>query len=464
MTIRRKMLIIVFLISLIDPVLAQDHRRLTLEECVHIALENNPDYLTAQKEVAKAKASVWEAYSTILPQINAHANLQRAWVIQENTIPNFLKPMLAPLAPIIPEIGQMPDYVQLSFGLEYTFLYGATLTQPLYLGGAGVAGIKMASAAARAAEHNLQFTEQNLYLNVADAFYKCILAREFIAVQEEALKQAEENLNMVSKKYQVGMASRFDKMRAEVEVTNIRPQLVSAKNAYRMALTSLKMGIGIDENTPLEIEGELAFQPDDFGDLSLQDIIKMAHEKRPEMKTLEEQKYISHKGITLAQSYFLPKLFFQTDYSFLAMQNDFKFNQKDFSKGFTSAISLQIPLFSGFKNAKNYQKAKIDYKIMLDTEKKLVDGIEAEVEVSFNKFQEAKETYISAKQSVDLAKEALRLARVMYDEGASTQLDVLNSQLALTRAQLNYISLLYEYQIARYKLRKATGTLSGTIQ
>jgi len=60
---------------------------------------------------------------------------------------------------------------------------------------------------------------------------------------------------------------------------------------------------------------------------------------------------------------------------------------------------------------------------------------------------------------VELAEEALRLANMMYKEGTNTQLDVLNSQLALTRARLNYVSSLYEYQMARYRLRRITGTL-----
>jgi outer membrane protein TolC len=185
----------------------------------------------------------------------------------------------------------------------------------------------------------------------------------------------------------------------------------------------------------------------------------MALKKRPEMHALLEQKYISKKSITIARSNFLPKLFFQTDYSKMAMRNDYKFTDEDFSKGFTSAVSLQIPLFNGFKNLKQYQKSQLDYRIMQDTEKQVRDGILAEVEVAHNKFREAKEKYLAAAESVGLAEESLRLATLMYEEGASTQLDVLNAQLALNRARVNYASSVYEHQMARYQLRKVTGNL-----
>ncbi|OQX96219.1 hypothetical protein B6I21_01565 [candidate division KSB1 bacterium 4572_119] len=197
--------------------------------------------------------------------------------------------------------------------------------------------------------------------------------------------------------------------------------------------------------------------------MELDELQKLAFQHRPLIKALENQKRISKKGITIARSNFLPKMFFQTDYSFMLMKNDYKFRHAEASKGFTSAISLQIPLFHSFNSAAQYQRSKLDYKIILDTEKQAYDGVSAEIEVAYNKFNEAKEKYLSAVQTVELAKEALRLANMMYDEGVNTQLDVLNSQLALTQAKLNNMNSLFEYQSARYHLRKVVGLLKGIL-
>lgn len=450
--------------SIHQPGFAQEKMVLTLEKSVSLALEKNPSLRIAEKELAKAKAGIWEAYANILPQVDFSANFQHAWEIQTSTIPNFLKPMLLPLAPFIPGFDQMPDFVQLSFGLENTFRYGATLTQPLFLGGAGIAGIQMASAATGAASQSLEDQRQNLIYQTANAFYLCLLARELAAVQEEALAQAQANLDNVVKKYGVGSASGFDKMRAEVEVANLQPEVISARNNYQSALTQLKAILGLPRETGIEVQGEFTFVTDNFGNLPLQEIQQLALAERPVIRALDQQKYMARKGITLARSNFMPKLFFQTDYSYMAMRNDYKFNQDEFSKGFTSALSLQIPLFHGFRSGSQYQKARLDYKMMIDTEKQVHDGIAAETEVAFNKFQEAKQKHISAQQTVDLAKEALRLANMMYAEGVNTQLDVLSSQLALTRAKLSAANSLYEYQIARYQLRKATGKLSSILE
>ncbi|HOH09109.1 MAG TPA: TolC family protein, partial [bacterium] len=219
---------------------AQDQLTLTIDESVELALAKNPEIRMAEKELAKARASVWEATANILPQVNGYANLQHAWDIQTQTIPNFLKTMLGPLADMIPELAGMPDYVQMSFGMENTLVYGASLTQPLFLGGAGMAGIQMATAGKRAAEQNLEAKRQGLIYQTASAFYACLLAQELAAVQEEALAQAQANLDVVAKKHEVGSASGFDKMRAEVEVANLKPEVISARNKLQLAITGLR--------------------------------------------------------------------------------------------------------------------------------------------------------------------------------------------------------------------------------
>jgi len=453
-------LVLGILILMTGMVISQEKIILTLDGCMELALKNNPAYQMALKEVQKSKASIGEAYSNILPQINASASLQHSWNIQESTIPNFIKLMFPPG---YPGVNEMPDYVRISFGIENTMSYGAVLTQPLFLGGAGIAGVQIAGAAKRASEKNLEATRQNLIYNTANAFYSCLVAKDVVKVQEEALEQSQENLNMVQKKFEAGAASKFDLMRAQVNVANTRPNAISARNNYKMALTQLKMMLAMPMEKKIEIDGSLEYATDDFTNLTLKEYEEMALRNRPEIQMLGDQKEISRKGISIARSAFLPKLFFQTDYSYLGMRSDLKFVNDDFSKGFSSAISLQVPLFTGMKNNRQYQKSKIDYRIMLDTEKQVTDGIAAEVEAVYNKLSETKEKYQSARDNVKLAEETARLAAMMYKEGTNTQLDVFTAQLGLTSARLNYLTSLYEYQLARYALRKVTGNLTSVI-
>jgi outer membrane protein len=252
-------------------------------------------------------------------------------------------------------------------------------------------------------------------------------------------------------------------MRAEVDAANLRPQLISAKNGFQSALTALKMVMGLPENSAVEIKGQLEFVEDPIDSLSLNGLRGLAARMRPEIQSLKAQKSMASGGVAVARSQFLPKVFFQTDLSYLAMRTDYRFGHRDFSKGFTSALSLQIPLFTSFGNVLSYQKARLDAKIVGDAEKQLGDGIAAETEIAHNKFRETRQRYAAARESIAMAEEAMRLANLMYQEGASTQLDVMGARLALTQSRLNYVSSLYEYQMARYQIRKAAGMLKGVL-
>jgi outer membrane protein len=447
----------------VAPVLGQDSLSVTLEKSVSIALQKNPELRIAERELSKARAGMGEAAAALLPKVNGSVNFQHAWEIQKTTIPNFFKPILSPLGQLIPEFNNMPDFVTMSFGVDNTFVYGASLTQPVFLGGAGWAGVRIASGAKNAAEGSLEATRQAVIYNTVGAFYACLLSKEVAAVQEQAMEQSRGNLDVVRKRYDAGTASGFDKMRAEVDLANIEPQVISARNGLLSALTGLRMVMGLAENTPLSLEGRLEYADDAMDSLTLAELRSLSRRMRPEFRMVKGRNTIASGAIAAARSNFLPKVFFQTDYSMMAMRTDYKFTRGDFSKGFTSAVSVQIPLFNGLTHWYGWQKARMDVRIARDSQKQADDGIAAETEMAFNKFREARQKYRAASDATDMAQEALRLANLMYAEGASTQLDVMGARLAMTQARLNHASSLYEYQMARYQLRKAAGNLTGVL-
>jgi outer membrane protein len=441
----------------------QEKMTLTLEQSMAVALQHSPDLAVARNDYDKAGTGVWQAWSTVLPRLDGYANLQHSWEIQTSRIPNFLKPMLGPLGTIVPGVGQMPDYVDIAFGLENTLRYGATLTQPLFLGGAGMAGIRTANAAERAAGYTLDLRRQTLILDVATAFYSVLLARELVRVQENALSQAQANLERVMKKFDVGMASPFDKMRAQVDVATIKPDVIAARNSYQSSLSTMRTVLGLDPSAYIDVTGEFQFVAEEYARRSLNDLQTLALERRREKSIMDEQKTMADNTVSIAHSAYWPTLIFQTDLSYLAMRENLRFARPDFSRGITSSLTLQLPIFAGFRTMKESEKAELDYRSVQEQERRLVNGISAEVEITLNGLHEAEEKYHSALETVKLGTEALRLATVMYNEGANTQLDVLNSQLALTRAQVNYANTMFEYQVARYRLRKAIGCLDGVL-
>ncbi len=452
---------------------------LDLETAKEIALENNPTIKIARKGVKKAEAQITEARGGMLPSLNAFSSLEHAWDLQKNKIPNFLKPSLAPTnmqignalitlgdqfdnqelitqgQGMIQAVEQMPDYMEMAFGLENTLVYGVQLEQPLFTGGALWNGYKISKLGRDIAVKQLESAKQTLLDNVTQAYYYALFAKSAKMVSAEALKSAEENLSQVKKYFDSGKASKLDLLRAEVQVANLKPSLISAENSLKMAYSRLNITLGLKENRNVVLSDKLEYRPSPLQQMTLQELINLAKKNRPEIAILQHQEQIADRQLTISRGSFLPSVVLGTNYQYMGMRNDLDYQQDDFNKSFNTSISLSIPLFSGFKRSAKVQKAKIQCKEVSYQKNSALDGIRMEVENAYYLLKKAEKKVETQQKAIEQAKEALRLAQLMYKEGAATQLDVLNSNLSLKTARMNYQQSLLEFNNAISQLKKA---------
>ncbi|MFP4547360.1 MAG: TolC family protein [Fidelibacterota bacterium] len=452
---------------------------LDLDTAKEIALENNPTIKIAEKGVHRAQAQITEARGGLLPSVNAFSSLDHAWDLQKNVIPNFLKPSLAPTNMAIgnalltlgeqfdnPELkdqGQgmiqsvemMPDYLEMAFGLENTLVYGLQLQQPLFTGGALWNSYKISKIGWDIAKHQLESAKQSLLDNVTQTYYFALFAKSAKEVSEEAMNSAQENLDQVQKFFDSGKASRLDLLRAEVQVANLKPSVISAENNLKMAFSNLNIMLGFDSGKQIVLSDKLEYKKSPLQDMTLKELFELAKLNRPEVAILDNQKEIADKQLAISKGAYMPTVSLGTTYQYMGMKNDLDFTSDDFNKSFNTSLSLSIPLFNGFKRSANVQKAKIQKNEVRFQRNSALDGIRMEVENSFYLLEEAEKKVETQHKTIEQAKEALRLATLMYKEGAATQLDVLNSNLSLKTARMNYQQSLLEFNNAISKLNKA---------
>jgi len=474
-----KLRIIIFFMIFIVGITNAETLVLDLDTAKEIALENNPTIKIAEKGVNRAKAQITEARGGMLPSINAFSSLDHAWDLQKNVIPNFLKPSLAPLYGDIGNalvtlgdqfesqaltnqgIGMlqagdmMPDYLEMAFGLENTLVYGVQLQQPLFAGGAILNGYKISKFGLDIAKSQLESVTQSLLDNVTQTYYFALFAKSAWEVSEEALASAEENLSQVQKFFDSGKASKLDLLRAEVEVANLKPSVISAENGLKMAFSRLNIILGFDSDKDVVLSDKLEYTECDLQKMTLEELVKMAKHNRPEIAILQTQQKIVDKQLAISKGAFLPTVALGTTYQYMGMRNDLDYTGDDFNKSFNTSVTLSIPLFNGFRKSSQVQQAKIAKFEMKDQMNSAVDGIQMEVESGYFLLKEAEKKVETQEKTIEQAKEALRLATLMYKEGAATQLDVLNSNLALKSARMNYQQSLLEFNNAISQLKKA---------
>ena len=441
--LNRKIIILVTAILLMSQSgsIYAESLNLDLETAKIIALENNPTIKIAREGVKKSRAMVTEARANLMPVIRGFSSFQHAWE----------------LPTMVFNIGGVQQ--KFKMGTENNIVYGINVSQPLFTGGAIWNGFQMSRIGRNIAEAQLKSIEQKLLSDVTRAYYGVLFANSALDVALEALESSKKNLEQVNKFFNAGKSSRFDVLRAEVQVANFKPMVVSSKNGLRLAESNLSLVLGISDSVNYVFKEKLKFTESDLSHKRLDELLGIALQNRPELLMMQEQKSIARKQLTIARAASMPSVIFGTSYQYQGMRDNLDFTHDDFYKSFNSTLTLSIPLFSGLKNSSKLQQAKIAIKETGHQEESLINVIKLEVKSAYFIMKEAEEKVETQKKTIELATEALRLANLMYTEGASTQLDVLNSNLALNQAKMNYQQSLFEYNVALANLKKAINQL-----
>jgi outer membrane protein TolC len=418
---------------------------LDLETVHQIAVANNPQLKVAQKDRDRARSQVKASFGGLLPTVATYSSYQRAW-----ELPTIFFDNPDPTG---------PPKISFKVGQTHTLVSGIKFEQPLFLGGAAWNGYQLAKLGYNLSETQYEMTRETVLLDATTAYLGLLFARSLIDMSQQAVETAEENLQQVQEMEKVGKASRFDILRAEVQLASVKPQLISAQNNVRLAESRLRMVLNLPANQKLVVTETLQYVPDPLMAEKVEELVQKALEKRPEMQALLTQKAMAQKQVAISRSTLAPKVLFSTTYQYQGEKESTDFTQDDFFKSFNSSISMNLPLFSGWQNQTQIQQAKINLRILDDQEAMLRQTIRGEVESAFFTIQETEEKVLSQIKLVEQAQEALRLARLRYREGSSTQLDVMNAEVALNQARMSHYQSLFEYNLARTQLQKALNQL-----
>jgi outer membrane protein TolC len=416
---------------------AQEKLVLTLEDSLRLALRQNPFYQAAKAKEDEASAVVREAVAGFFPSVNAQGMNVLDKKVFTVELPSFFP-------------GQPPQRVKLDFTRAYQFTVNFSL--PLFTGGRLVSGYKSAGFNLAATKESIRQSQQETVFTVKSAFYGLLLARETLAATQEAVTLAEDFYRNVKNLYDVGMASKFDLLRSEVQASNLKPQLIRARNARDEAELQLKTLLGIDLRQPVEFAGELTFQE---VEVNADASIVQALSGRPELNQLRYQTQMAAEMVKIARAGYLPTVAIGGAYNYWA--NQFKFSRNTWESFYQFNLVVDIPIFNGFTKSAKLGESKALLKQIELNQKGLTEMIKFEVQEAVLSLQQSREAILSQGKTVEEAKEAVRIAELNYKEGLATNLDVSSAQVALRQARTNYSVALFEYAVALAKIEKAVG-------
>ena len=227
-------------------------------------------------------------------------------------------------------------------------------------------------------------------LNVKRGFYNYLLAKQLVGVSEEALALAEKTLQNVKNMFEVGIASRLDLLRAEVRAANLKPPLIQARNNVAVAELSLKTLLGLDVAQPVDVVGEMTYEP---VDINLEESLAKAVENRPELSQLQYQKQMAGEMIKIARADYLPTIALSGSYTTWA--DKFVFAKNSWQDFYTFNLVLSVPIFNGLQTSAKVAESQAQIREIEFTEKGLINNIKFEVQAAYLTLTNAKEALLS---------------------------------------------------------------------
>ncbi|MDR1984513.1 MAG: TolC family protein [Prevotellaceae bacterium] len=413
-----------------------DMLKITLKQAIEIAQNENPTIRIADKDIELKKVAKKEVYTNLFPKVNAVATYSRA--IKKQTM--------------VMDFGGQSQEIQV--GSDNSYSGGIQINLPLYAPSL-YKTINLTKTDIELAEEKAHASKLDLINQVAKAYYQLLLAQDSHNVLEKSYKNAEENYKNIAAKYTQGLVSEYDKIRAEVQMRSIKPNVVSAANGVRLAMLQLKVLMGIDPTTEIAVEGNL--KDYERGMFTRQIQASMSNlEQNSDLKQLDLNTEMLKKQLSIQRTNYLPTLSASFGYMYTSLNNDFRvFHYKWFPYS-TLGLNLNIPLFDATISKKTKQ-IKIQIQQMQDVRLNTERQLNMLAQSYMDNMSASVEQVISNKESINQAEKGRMIAAKRYEVGAGTILEINDSEVALTQAELVYNQAIYNYLTAKADLYKTLG-------
>ena len=407
--------------------------QLTLDQALEIALSESNTVKLADKTVEKAGYAKKGSYATLYPNISANGSYQRT-LKKQQMVMNF---------------NGMEQTI--TMGQNNSVNAGVTASMPL-IHAPLWESLKVSAMDVEMAVEQARSSKLSLVSQVKQAFYAALLAKESHQVMQEVYDNATKNYNETVNKYNVGKASEFEKMRAQVTMMNAEPNVTSAENAMVLTTWQLKALIGIDLDKDIEVVGNLS---DYEGELLAGSGITPDFSYNSSLRQMEIQNRILDANTKMIKFQYIPTLAAQFSYNYVAMGDSLmKMNWSPYS---TVAVSLSIPIFDGLSKHYNIKQMKVA-KESLDMQR---EDMERNLNIAAKNYNDQMalciKNYNAAKSAVEVAQKSYQISEKMYEVGKATLVELNDAQLAYTQSLLNMNQSIYNYMVAKAGLEELMG-------
>lgn len=404
---------------------------LSRQQCLEIALQDNPTVKIADWEVKKVDYAKKETLASVFPSIDFSAAYQRSIELQT----------------IRMDLGGQSQSIKM--GSDNTWNLGFSASLPLIAPTLWKA-IDISDTQILATLEDARASRLNLVNDVNKAYYSLMLAVASKKVIQQNYDVALFNAEIYKKQFDNGTASEYDVLRSSVQVKNIEPELLQADIALKQCQLQLKVLMGISTDTDILPDITLNDLSDDMWAYPTQQEVNLL--ENSSLRSLEIQRSILKKNVSLKKFAWIPTLGASYSLAWTSLSNGSPFRNQQFNPYSFVGLALSVPIFSGGSKLYGLKQAQVQLK-EIDLQKDyLMNSLNMQVELAIDNINREAAQISTSKEGMAQAKKAYEIMQKSFEIGAASYLELRDAELANTSAQLVYLQAIYNYLISSSEL------------
>jgi outer membrane protein len=454
--------------------------RLSLDDALRMAQAQSPTIDVARAGVTRANGSRFQARSQALPQLTGTAGYTRTLKSQfsslatpapvdTSTVPkpqSLCTPFiasnatagqraaaLAQSATCVSSSGVGFDLSKTSFGAANQYAFGLNFSQNIYTGGRVQAQNAAADAGLRSANIELSAQRAQLSLDVTSAYYDAALADQLVTIADSSLAQTTAILSQTKVSRQVGNASEFDLLRAQVTHDNQLPVLIQARSNRDVAYLRIKqlLNMSLDDSLQLTTRIEETAGPS-MPSIAANVAPDTSSSDRAPVRELDESIRQQEAQVKIARSERIPSFAIVSNYQRLYFPSQAFPSLSNGVNNWTVGVSTSLPILDGGRVKGDELVAQSGLQQARAQRDQTKQFAALDARVALNALNEAQATWDASRGTADQAQRAYSIDQVRFTEGISTQTDLAQSRLLLEQALANRAQAARNLAVARVKL------------
>lgn len=442
-------LILLLVLALPAPALAQTPLVLTLEDALRRAVDTSETLVIASAGESRARADLKRTNSQRYPQIGFSGGYDR-------TLASEFSGIFDSGSGNGSGSGNETDFSDLPFGQANAYRFTLSGSHLLYTAGRVGFQRDQAETGIKAAELGTATARALVQFDVTRAFYDAALTERLLAIAQSGYDQADAAYQQTRLSFDAGRLPEFEVLRAQVQRDNQRPIVIRARANRDSAMLRLRQLLELPADVPVQLAVDLdaadLAAPAPFADAlsAVQQNLDLA--SRTSLAQAELAVRLRQLGIDIVRSAKRPTVSFVSTYSATNYPKKVYPDFGKFRNNWTVGAQVTMPVFAGFRIPAEEAAAKAD---LTEAEARLKQAREfaaLQRATALQDLEAARAAWEATAGTITQAARAYEIAELRFREGLSTQLELSDSRLALQSAQANRAQAARDLQLARVRV------------